>query len=131
MLTLTVVTATLSFNVLPLTLATAMLNVNVLPLKVATATVNAYMLTLTFATATLSFNVLPLTINVNVIGSVNSKIYIYFSVYLSSFIGLYVPFMSYIMAQNSRYFTGNCIWHYRKLVFITYLGSVVSLGQYR
>ena len=34
MLTLTVVTATLSFNVLPLTLATAMLNVNVLPLKV-------------------------------------------------------------------------------------------------
>ena len=33
MLTLTVVTATLSFNVLPLTLATAMLNVNVLPLK--------------------------------------------------------------------------------------------------
>ena len=42
MLTLTVVTATLSFNVLPLTLATAMLNVNVLPLKVATATVNAY-----------------------------------------------------------------------------------------
>ena len=39
MLTLTVVTATLSFNVLPLTLATAMLNVNVLPLKVATATV--------------------------------------------------------------------------------------------
>ena len=66
-----------------------------------------------------------------VIGSVNSKIYIYFSVYLSSFIGLYVPFMSYIMAQNSRYFTGNCIWHYRKLVGITYLGSVVSLGQYR
>ena len=43
MLTLTVVTATLSFNVLPLTLATAMLNVNVLPLKVATATVSAYM----------------------------------------------------------------------------------------
>ena len=42
MLTLTVVTATLSFNVLPLTLATAMLNVNVLPLKVATATVSAY-----------------------------------------------------------------------------------------
>ena len=40
MLTLTGVTATLSFNVLPLTLATAMLNVNVLPLKVATATVN-------------------------------------------------------------------------------------------
>ena len=39
MLTLTTVTATLSFNVLPLTLATAMLNVNVLPLKVATATV--------------------------------------------------------------------------------------------
>ena len=33
MLKLTVVTATLSFNVLPLTLATAMLNVNVLPLK--------------------------------------------------------------------------------------------------
>ena len=53
MLTLTVVTATLSFNVLPLTLATAMLNVNVLPLKVATATV--------------SFNVLPLTLNVNVL----------------------------------------------------------------
>ena len=45
MLKLTVVTATLSFNVLPLTLATAMLNVNVLPLKVATATVSAYMLT--------------------------------------------------------------------------------------
>ena len=67
----------------------------------------------------------------NVIGSVNSKIYIYISVYLSSFIGLYVPFMSYIMAKNSRYFTGNCIWHYRKLVGITYLGSVVSLGQYR
>ena len=42
MLTLTVVTATLSFNVWPL--------------KVATATVSAYMLTLTFATATLSFN---------------------------------------------------------------------------
>ena len=78
MLTLTIVTATLSFNVLPLTLATAMLNVNVLPLKVTTARVSAY-----------------------VIGSVNSKIYIYFSVYLSSFIGLYVPFMSYIMAQNS------------------------------
>ena len=71
MLTLTVVTATLSFNVLPLTLATATvyvlsltvltatlsfnvlpltLNVNVLPLKVATVTVSAYMLTLTFAT---------------------------------------------------------------------------------
>ena len=33
MLTLTVVTETLSFNVLPLTLATAMLNVNVLPFK--------------------------------------------------------------------------------------------------
>ena len=33
MLKLTVVTATLSFNVLPLTLATAMLNVNVLPLN--------------------------------------------------------------------------------------------------
>ena len=63
MLTLTVVTATLSFNVLPLTLATAMLN----PLKVVTATVSAYMLTLTFATATLSFNVLPLTLNVNVL----------------------------------------------------------------
>ena len=58
-----VVTATLSFNVLPLTLATAMLNV---PLKVTTARVSAYMLTLTFATATLSFNVLPLTLNVNV-----------------------------------------------------------------
>ena len=42
MLKLTVVTATLSFNVLPLTLATAMLNVNVLPLKVATATVSYY-----------------------------------------------------------------------------------------
>ena len=53
MLTLTVVTATLSFNVWPL--------------KVATATVSAYMLTLTFATATLSFNVLPLTLNVNVL----------------------------------------------------------------
>ena len=61
MLTLTVVTATLSFNVLPLTL------VNVLPLRVVTATVSAYMLTLTFATATLSFNVLPLTLNVNVL----------------------------------------------------------------
>ena len=66
MLTLTVVTATLSFNVLQLMHATAMLNVNVLPLKVVTATVSAYMLTLTFATATLSFNVLPLTLNVNV-----------------------------------------------------------------
>ena len=36
MLTLTVVTATLSFNVFPLTLAIAMLNVNVLPLNVDT-----------------------------------------------------------------------------------------------
>ena len=45
MLTLTVVTATLSFYVWPL--------------KFGTATVSAYMLTLTFATATLSFNVLP------------------------------------------------------------------------
>ena len=33
MLKLTVVTATLSFNVLPLTLATAMLNVNVFAFK--------------------------------------------------------------------------------------------------
>ena len=40
MLTLTIVSATLRFNVLPLTLATAMLNVNVLPLKVVTATVS-------------------------------------------------------------------------------------------
>ena len=40
MLTLTVVTATLSFNVLPLTLATAMLNVNVLPLSIAVASVS-------------------------------------------------------------------------------------------
>ena len=79
----------------------------------------------------LSLTVATATLSVNVIGSVNSKIYIYFSVYLSSFIGLYVPFMSYIMAQNSRYFTGKCIWHYRKLVGITYLGSVVNLGQYR
>ena len=54
MLTLTVVTATLSFNVWPL--------------KVATATVSAYMLTLTFATvltvanAKLGVYVLPLTV---------------------------------------------------------------------
>ena len=54
MLTLTVVTATLSFNVWPL--------------KVATATVSAYMLTLTFATvltvanAKFSVYVLPLTV---------------------------------------------------------------------
>ena len=65
MLTLTVVTATLSFNVFPPTLAIAMLNVNVLPLKVdtvlmvANAKLSVYVLSLTVLTATLSFNMLP------------------------------------------------------------------------
>ena len=57
MLTLTVVTATLSFNVLPLTLATAMLNVATV-LTVANPMLSAYVLQLTVITTTLSFNVL-------------------------------------------------------------------------
>ena len=57
MLTLTVVTATLSFNVLPLTLATAMLNVNVLPLSIAVASVSVN-ITVSVAFAYVNFNTL-------------------------------------------------------------------------
>ena len=91
-------------------------------------------------TAKCLFRFVPLFINTSVdnynlrneteqtvIGTINSKIYICCSIDLPPLL----VFTSYIMSQNSRYFTGKRIWHYRKLVGIAYLGSVVSYGQYR
>ena len=54
MLTLTVVTATLSFNVLPLTLATAMLKGNTLTLSIAVASVSGNTLKLSVAVKTVN-----------------------------------------------------------------------------